>query len=426
MEAGVLKEEEDSKGDKINCKETLARKEVQEVGKETQVRNTTDIDRSEEEKVERHIAHHLWPRSDESSCKEEAKLEAFGAVRVTEEETLKEGQPARGKECNKPKPHDSGNILPHAQLLLNTSTSPSSETTTEESPGSASDSPEDLTSKLQRRSRYPIASGGFGDIWKCDLEKASGTVQVAVKTIRSFESDNEELMRKNAKRVRRELKVWGRLKHHSILPLCGVATDFGPHPAMICPWAENGALTGFLERQQDVLSSQDKFALLNDIALGLQYLHNESVVHGDLTGSNVLINGKGRACLADFGLSTIIVEFIGTSYFTTSVWGNVRWAATELYETPDNASLTTECDVYSFGSIMLQILTCKVPYYYVKNDIIVLGEVMKGKKPKPPKEPRIAPGHWEFLQRCWLPRASRPTVGEIVEFVGYEPRALSY
>jgi hypothetical protein len=105
MEAGVLKEEEDSKGDKIYWKETLARKEVQEVGKETQVKNTTDIDRPEEEKVERHIAHHLWPRSDESSCKEEARLEAFGAVHVTEEETLKEGQPARGKECNKPKPH---------------------------------------------------------------------------------------------------------------------------------------------------------------------------------------------------------------------------------------------------------------------------------------------------------------------------------
>jgi hypothetical protein len=58
---------------------------------------------------------------------------------------------------------------------------------------------------------------------------------------------------------------------------------------MICPWADNGALTGFLERQQDKLSSLDKFSLvgsifkyfkalvelvkyqLNDIALGLQY-----------------------------------------------------------------------------------------------------------------------------------------------------------
>ncbi|KAG1747993.1 kinase-like domain-containing protein [Suillus paluster] len=104
---------------------------------------------------------------------------------------------------------------------------------------------------------------------------------------------------------------------------------------MICPWAENGMLTGFLERQQDILSCQDRFSLLNDIVLGLQYLHSKSIVHGDLTGSNVLIYGNGRACLADFGLSTIILEFIGTSYFTSSIKGNIRWAAAELFEVPD-------------------------------------------------------------------------------------------
>ncbi|KAG1744299.1 hypothetical protein EDB19DRAFT_1827168 [Suillus lakei] len=210
---------------------------------------------------------------------------------------------------------------------------------------------EDLTNKVQGRSPYPIASGGFGDIWKCVLVKPGRDVQVAVKTIRAFESDNKELVRKNSKRVRRELKVWERLKHDSILPLWGVANDFGPYPAMVCPWADNGALTGFLERYQDRLSSQDKFSLSTA----------NQVVHGDLTG---------------------VWTFIGTSYFTNSVWGNIRWAATELYEAPENASLTTECDIYSFGSIILQVLTCKVPYYYVKNDLAVLGYVIKGKKPE--------------------------------------------
>ncbi|KAG1811895.1 kinase-like domain-containing protein, partial [Suillus subaureus] len=228
-------------------------------------------------------------------------------------------------------------------------------------------------------------------------------------------------------RVRRELKVWGRLKHHSILPLWGVANDFGPYLAMICPWAVNGALTGYLERQQDTLSSLDKFSLLNDIALGLQYLHSKSVVHGDLTGSNVLISDNGRACLADFGLSTIIVEFIGTSYFTSSIRGNARWVAAELCEAPEDseASLSTECDIYSFGSITLQILTCKVPYYNVKKDIAVLSQVIKGIKPEPPEESQIASGHWEFIQRCWLPRASRPSIAEIVTFIVREQQALS-
>ncbi|KAG2064441.1 kinase-like protein, partial [Suillus decipiens] len=222
----------------------------------------------------------------------------------------------------------------------------------------------------------------------------------------------------------RELIIWGRLKHDTILPLWGVVNNFGPYPAMVCPWATNGSLTEFLERQQDTLSSQAKFSLLNDIALGLQYLHSQSVVHGDLTGSNVLIYVDGRACLADFGLSTIMVEFIGTSYFTGSIRGNVRWVAAELFKDPE-ASLSPECDIYSFGSITLQILTCKVPYYYVKNDITVMGQVIMGKKPEPPREPQLDRRHWSFMQRCWLPRANRPSVGEIVGFVGWERQALS-
>ncbi|OAX32312.1 kinase-like protein [Rhizopogon vinicolor AM-OR11-026] len=155
-----------------------------------------------------------------------------------------------------------------------------------------------------------------------------------------------------------------RLNHDCILPLLGVAYKFGPYPAMVCPWVTNGALTGFLERQQDKLSSHDKLSLLNDIALGLQYLHSKSIVHGDLTGSNVLVRDDGRACLTDFGLSTMLVEFVGTSYPTDSIRGNMRWAAAELFEEEDepHISLSFECDIYSFGSIILQVLTCKVPY----------------------------------------------------------------
>ncbi|OAX35237.1 WD40 repeat-like protein [Rhizopogon vinicolor AM-OR11-026] len=63
----------------------------------------------------------------------------------------------------------------------------------------ASDSLQDLTDQLQGRSNYPITSGGFGDIWKCELVKLNETVQVAVKTIRAFESDNDDLMRKNSR-----------------------------------------------------------------------------------------------------------------------------------------------------------------------------------------------------------------------------------
>ncbi|KAJ8583892.1 kinase-like protein [Rhizopogon salebrosus TDB-379] len=352
-----------------------------------------------------------------------AELETEQEVKAVKRRRIEPSLPQESEVATRMEPLK----LPQARSLLNASTSSNAETTaTETGQGlTASYSLQDLTDRLRGKSNYPITSGGFGDIRKCELVKLNEIVQVAVKTIRNFESDNEALVRRNAKRVRRELKVWGRLKHECILPLWGVANDFGPYPAMICPWVDNGALTGFLERQQDTLSLEGKLSLLHDIALGLEYLHSKSIVHGDLTGSNVLVYGNGRACLADFGLSSMVMEFIGPSYLTSTIRGNIRWAAAELFEVPEDdveeaISLSTECDVYSFGSITLQVLTCKVPYYNVRKDLVVLGQVIRGKKPEPPNESQIAPLHWGFIQRCWSPRASRPSVGEIVEFVASE------
>ncbi|KAG2342720.1 WD40 repeat-like protein [Suillus weaverae] len=241
-------------------------------------------------------------------------------------------------------------------------------TTSLEQTRALSHSPQDLTNELQGRSRYPITSGGFGDIWKCELVKPDGAVQVAVKTIRAFESDNEVLMRKN-NRV--------------------MCSSMASPQQINCPWGLDRGVCGHIQK-----------VLITDVQI-LQ--------------SNVLISGNGRACLADFGLSTIILEFIGTSYFTSSIRGHVRWVAAELCEVSEDGelSLSTECDIYSFGSITLQVLTCKVPYYNVKKDIAVLGQVIKGMKLEPPPESQIAPGHWEFIQRCWSPRASRPSIAEV-------------
>lgn len=72
----------------------------------------------------------------------------------------------------------------------------------------------------------------------------------------------------------------------------------------------------------------------------------------------MLIDANANACLCDFGLSTILAEFQGTSYFTSTISGSVRWAAPELYCVEDDApvkGLSTGSDIYSFGSVMLQV-----------------------------------------------------------------------
>lgn len=69
-------------------------------------------------------------------------------------------------------------------------------------------------------------------------------VDVAVKEILL---KNDVNMSTIIRRLSREIKLWLKLKHKNIVPLWGVADGFGPLPALVSPWLENGALTGYVQ-----------------------------------------------------------------------------------------------------------------------------------------------------------------------------------
>jgi serine/threonine protein kinase len=75
--------------------------------------------------------------------------------------------------------------------------------------------------------------------------------------------------------------------------------------------------------------------------------------------SNILITDEGKACLCDFGLSNIVVEFLGASYFASTIGGAVRWADPLFYrmssEEDEAPVVGTSSDIYSFGSVMLEV-----------------------------------------------------------------------
>lgn len=278
----------------------------------------------------------------------------------------------------------------------------------------------DLTGQLNRTSSYATSFGGLSDIWRCTWKRNSSIVVVAVKSIRSQALDKEDAKKKN-RRLRRELKVWSRLRHNNIVPLYGTVSGFGQFIALVCPWYDNGSLSSYLESHGETLSIINRFQLLSDVSAGLQYLHSCSVVHGDLTGSNVLISSDGRAHLSDFGLSVIAVEFVGTSYFTSALNGTVRWIAPELLAIPEEDSAimipTSNSDIYSFGCIFFQVLTGKPPYFEFKRDAQVVVAISLGTKPSRPEFPVISDLHWSFILNCWSIKDCRPSSQQVDEYI---------
>ncbi|KAF9238961.1 kinase-like domain-containing protein, partial [Melanogaster broomeanus] len=225
-------------------------------------------------------------------------------------------------------------------------------------------------------------------------------------------------------RLRREIKVWLNLNHVNVVPLFGTTMDFGRFPAMVCPWLENGQLSSYLECRGN------SFTMAARLVLVWICLHSQSVVHGDLSGSNVLIDDKGRACITDFGLSMLLTEWGGPTFATSvQAGGTLRWAAPEnLYlnmqfsgdrEHVPKVSPTTGSDIYSFGRIMLQVLTGKIPYHYYPADPPVVLAISRGENPQRPDLAEITDRRWAFIQKCWSTvddGQSRPSDEEVVEF----------
>ncbi|KAJ7055648.1 TKL/TKL-ccin protein kinase [Mycena amicta] len=286
-----------------------------------------------------------------------------------------------------------------------------------------------LTGQIRKEGHYPQAHGGFADVWK-GVWNQQPDRWVAIKVLRS-RLDDVHMEVKMKKRLLRELSVWKRLSHQHVLKLLGTVSDFGPYDSMVCPWLEQGSVSKYMERRGDILSMTDRLQLLCEVAAGLQYLHKNSIVHGDLTGSNILIDDEGHVKLCDFGLSTIVAEICGSHSLTTSIGGAVRWADSALYthlsidDGNDEATqnnpipvLTTHSDIYSFGSVMLEILSGRIPYHYVKTDAQVVIELHKGNKPRRPAASFVTDAQWALITCCWhADLAARPDCTEVVHTV---------
>ncbi|KAJ8517749.1 hypothetical protein ONZ45_g5104 [Pleurotus djamor] len=228
--------------------------------------------------------------------------------------------------------------------------------------GQALQLPPDITANVSKREHYPSAHGGFADIWDCEMKHETTRVLI------------------------RELSIWNILHHPRILPLLGTVSSFGPYLSMVCPWMTNGNLTQYLKGSGLHLSIEARYKLLAQVCDGIQYLHSFSIVHGDLTGSNVLIDADGDACISDFGLSDIFSDDLDASASASIIAGNV--------------------------------LTGNIPYYYVKADAQVLVELVKGVQPRRPSDVSMTDTRWNCICACWeTSPPARPTLKEVGEFL---------
>ncbi|KAJ7126710.1 kinase-like domain-containing protein [Mycena epipterygia] len=249
-----------------------------------------------------------------------------------------------------------------------------------------------------------VAAGAFGDVWKSRVRAQS----VAVKMMRIFRDADIKAV---FKEFGREALIWRQLSHPNLLPFYGLYY-VESRLCLVSPWMENGHILEFIKNSP---SDVNRLSLILDVALGLEYLHKERIVHGDLKGMNILVTPSGRACIADFGLSTI--TDVMTVRFTHSTanarGGTVRYQAPELLLAESLNHFGS--DVYAFACVCYEILTAKAPFFELPNDMAVSLKVIVGHRPSRPESIRVD-GLWILLQDCWEQTSDkRPTIAQTVQ-----------
>ena len=155
---------------------------------------------------------------------------------------------------------------------------------------------------------------------------------------------------------------------------------------------DHGSLYDILHNETMLIEGEQILPILRDIAQGLRFLHaaKPQVIHGDLKAQNILVDSKFRAKVADFGLSDRKKNIGGT--------GTPFWMAPELLRKESHN--TPASDVYSFGIILYEVYSRRVPYEG-ENFMKVLQNVADPSiNMRPPIPPDCPKEIQSFMSQC--------------------------
>ncbi|KAD4179679.1 hypothetical protein E3N88_28270 [Mikania micrantha] len=206
-----------------------------------------------------------------------------------------------------------------------------------------------------------IGKGGYGMVYKGSLPNGK---LVAIKRARKGSSQG-------GLEFKTEIELLSRVHHKNVVNLIGFCFDQGEQ-MLVYEYIVNGTLKDSLSGRSGIwLDWTRRLKIALGAARGLQYLHDHAdppIIHRDVKTNNILLDERLDAKVADFGLSRPL-SGANTTHITTEVKGTMGYMDPEYYLTQQ---LTEKSDTYSFGVVMLELITARNP---IDNGKYIVKEV---------------------------------------------------
>ena len=205
-----------------------------------------------------------------------------------------------------------------------------------------------------------LGTGSYGNVVKATLDNLPCAAKILHHT---FFTSNDPRVTDFTRRFHLECRILRQLRHPCIVQFLGVVEHPRPHgngrPILLMELMEE-SLTHFLESSQKALPYHIQVNITYDIALALDYLHANGILHRDLSSNNILLIAGTQAKLTDFGMSKMVdINPRMTRNKQTMCPGTLAFMPPEaLLSKP---TYTDKIDVFSAGVLMVQIVTRNFP-----------------------------------------------------------------
>ncbi|KAH7430530.1 hypothetical protein KP509_08G002700 [Ceratopteris richardii] len=195
------------------------------------------------------------------------------------------------------------------------------------------------------RLEQKVGSGSYSDLYK-------GTYCGQVVAIKLLKHDN--LTCEIEREFHQEVFIMRKVRHKNVVQFIGACTKSSQF-CIVTEFMAGGSLHDYVHRRNRVVKLPMLLRAALDISKGMDYLHQNNIIHRDLKSANLLLDDNEVVKVADFG----VARFQSQSGAMTAETGTYRWMAPEVIS---HLPYNHKVDIFSFGVVLWELLTGKLPY----------------------------------------------------------------